>query len=119
MNSEITQLELELLREQQLVFMPQKVKIRRRTFTGDNEVGFATIEENVRARITPGFGFWRTVADRFQGITAFTVTLPWNTDVQASDAIIDEEERVFEVRDVKAPSTFHTAAQALCDRVTD
>jgi hypothetical protein len=117
--TEITQLELDLLREEQVTYMPDQVKIRRTSFSGDNERDYETIAEKVWARITPGFGLWRAVADRYQGITAFTVTLPWDTDVHASDAIIDATGRVYEVRDTKDPSTYHTALQTLCDRVND
>lgn len=115
----ITQLELDLLREEQVTYMPEKVKIRRADFAGDNERDYYTHLESVWARITPGFGFWRSVADRYQGITAFTITLPWDTDVRASDVILDSNGRFYEVRDTKDPSTYHTALQVLCDRVND
>jgi head-tail adaptor len=117
--TEITQLELELLREEQITYMPERVKIRRQDFAGDNERGYYDHLTKVWARITPGFGFWRNVADRYQGITAFTITLPWDTDVKASDVIIDSANRFYEVRDTKDPSTYHTALQTLCDRVND
>jgi head-tail adaptor len=117
--TEITQLELELLREEQITYMPERVKVRRTNFAGDNERDYETVHEGLWARITPGFGMWRVVADRFQGITAFTITVPWDSDVRAADAIIDAAGRVYEVRDTKDPSTYHTALQLLCDRVND
>jgi hypothetical protein len=116
---EITALEIELLREEQLVYMPQLVKIRRRQFFGDNESAYETIAEKVRTRITPGFGFWRVVADRFQGITAFTITMPWNQDCRAGDVVIDSMGNTYEIRDAKNPSTYHTALQLLADKVND
>jgi Phage head-tail joining protein len=115
----ITQLELELLREEQITYMPEKVKIRRPRFAGDNERDYEDIAVKVWARLTPGFGFWRSVADRYQGITAFTITMPWDTDCQAGDIIIDSSDRAYEVRDTKDPSTYHTALQVLCDRISD
>lgn len=115
----ITQKELDLLREQQEIYMPDTVTIRRREFFGDNEQEYFDLTHDVSARITPGFGFWRAVADRFQGITAFNVTMPWDTDVKASDVLVDVQSRAFEVRDVRSPSTFQTAKQVLCDMVTD
>jgi Phage head-tail joining protein len=117
--TKITQLELELLREEQVTYMPERVKIRRQYFLGDNEREYNDLSSDVWARITPGFGFWRAVADRYQGITAFTITMPWDTDVRASDTIIDSHGRFYEVRDTKDPSTYHTALQTLCDRVND
>jgi hypothetical protein len=117
--TELTQLELDLLREEQITYMPERVKIRRVDFPGDNEREYGDHLTDVWARITPGFGFWRAVADRFQGITAFTITMPWDTDVHASDVIIDSHGRAYEVRDTKDPSTYHTALQVLCDRVND
>jgi len=115
----ITQLELDLLREEQLTYMPERVRIRRADFPGDNEREYIDHLDQVWARITPGFGFWRAVADRYQGITAFTITMPWDTDVHSSDVILDSKGRVYEVRDTKDPSTYHTALQTLCDRVND
>lgn len=117
--TEITKLELELLREEQITYMPERVRIRRPDFSGDNERDYRTVAEKVWARITPGWGMWRAVADRYQGVTAFTITMPWDTDIQAGDTIIDGLNRVFEVRDTKDPSTYHTALQMLVDRVSD
>lgn len=117
--TEITQLELDLLREEQITYMPERVRIRRADFSGDNERDYFDHVLDVWARITPGFGFWRAVADRYQGITAFTITLPWDTDVRASDVIIDGNGRVYEVRDTQDPKTYHTALRVLCDRVND
>ena len=115
----ITPRELELIREHQAIFMPNTISIRRPIFFGDSEREWETVYTGVSARITPGFGFWRDVADRFQGVTAYTVTVPWDTDVQAGWVLIDSSSRAYEVRDVRAPSTYQTAKQMLVDRVSD
>jgi hypothetical protein len=115
----ITELELRKMRIEQEKYMRDRVLIRRREFFGDTESSYADHLEDVPARFHPGFGFWRLVADRFQGITAFTVTMPWDTDIKASDVIVDSQSRVFEVRDVAAPKTLHTARMCLCDLTTD
>lgn len=119
MSDPITARELDVIREHQAVFMPDLISIRRPVFLGDNEREWETVYSSVSARITPGFGFWRDVADRFQGITAYTVTVPWDQDVQAGWVLIDASSRAYEVRDVRAPSSFHTAKQMLVDRVSD
>jgi hypothetical protein len=115
----ITPREIELLQQAQEVYMPQTLIIRRRTYFGDGEFETVNIATGVAARVTPGYGFWRTVADKFQGITPFTITVSSVVGVQAGDQVVDEDSRVFEVRDVRAPSSFQTAKQVLCDLVTD
>lgn len=115
----ISQRELELIREHQEIFMPDKVTIRRVVFFGDNERAYETVANEVPARIIPGFGFWRQVADRYQGITAYTVTLPYDQEIQAGWIIIDAQSRSYEVRDSRAPSSYQTAKQVLVDRVSD
>lgn len=115
----ISEHELELIREHQEIFMPDKIKIRRMAFFGDNERAYETVAQNVPARITPGFGFWRQLADRYQGITAYTVTVPHDQEIQAGWVIIDEQDRSYEVRDSRAPSSYQTAKQVLVDRVSD
>lgn len=115
----ISDRELQVLKEHQEIYMPETVTIRQPQFFGDNEREYVTLETGVPARITPGFGWWRSVADRFQGITAHTITVPWDTEIQAGWVIIDSHDRAYEVRDVRAPSSFQTAKQLLTDRVTD
>jgi hypothetical protein len=117
--TKISEAELDKIREQQEVFMTSLVTVKRRKYLADNEFTPETIATKVNARITPGFGFWREVADRFQGITAYSLTFHWNQDIQAGDVIVDTSDRVFEVRDVRSPSTYHTARQALADRISE
>lgn len=114
----ITQNELDDIRAVQLSFMPDAVTVKRRRWE-DGENYYDIVGTAITARIMPGFGFWRDVADRFQGITAYTVTVPWDTDVRAGDLILDAENRAYEVRDVRVPSSYQTAKQMLADGVTD
>jgi hypothetical protein len=116
--SGVTPNELELIRVEREKFMQDQVIIKRREFLGDTENEYVPIDDELYpVTITPGYGLWRTVADRFQGITAFTVVLPWDTDVQAGDILV-QGVRVFEVRDIRSPSTFLTAKLCLCDQTT-
>lgn len=117
----ITEGELELIRIEQEKFMPQRVIIRRRFFAGGDAVEYEkqTVHEDVPCRLTSGFGMWRVVADRFQGITPFTAELPFGQDVKAGDILVDEDSRTFEVRDIMAPNSYQTAKRCLCDLVTD
>jgi hypothetical protein len=115
----ITQGEIDDIRQEQLKFMPDKVIIKRREFFGDTEHEYHPIDDKeYPARITAGYGTWRVVADRFQGITAFTITMAWDSPIQAGDLVV-QGGRAFEVRDVKAPGSYLTAKQCLCDLVTD
>lgn len=117
--SGVTERELRGIREAQEMYMPQRVVIRRRQFSGDSEFEPVNIAVDVPCRFTPGFGFWRAVADRYQGVTPYRATVPYDQDVKAGDTLVDEESRVFEVRDVLAPESYQTAKQVLTDLVTD
>jgi len=115
----ITSDELALLRDEQENYMPDLVIIRREFSAGDDQLDRGTVATDVACRITPGFGVWRNVADRFQGITAYTVTFAWDQDVKAGDQLVDAESRTFLVRDVKAHSSYQTALPTLVDLVND
>ena len=114
----ITQSELDLIRENQLAFMPTLVRIRRLDAT-DGDAEYADAYTEVPARITPGFGTWRQSADRFQGITPFQVTMPWDQDVKAGDEVVDVYGRTFRVRDVLTGGSYITAKKSLCDLIED
>lgn len=117
--SKVTDTELDGIREAQADFMPQSVVIRRKDFIADGAFQQINVAIEVPARIVPGFGYWRSVADRFQGITPFRITVPWDQEIAAGYTVVDEESRVYEVRDVLAPATYQTAKQVLTDLVTD
>lgn len=117
--SEITPQELDLIREAQQEFMPDAFIIRRRQYIGDDRFETETIAQDVPGRLTAGSGRWVDVADRFQGITPFTLTLYWDQDIKAGDQAVDAQGRVYEVRDVQAPGTLLTARRCLVDLVTD
>lgn len=115
----ISENELALIRVEQEKFMPNTVLVQRRMFTGNDDFDYETLVLNQKCRIKPGIGRWALVADRYQGIVPFTVTLPVTADVQAGDRLIDAYGRLFEVRDTRTPASFATALQILCDMVTD
>lgn len=115
----ITEEELTRLREAQEEFMPDRGTLKRREFDGDNESQYDAYATDVHARLTPGFGIWRIVADRYQGVTAFNLSLPWDQDVRAGDVWVASDNRVYEIRDVQAPASYLTARRCLCDLVTD
>lgn len=117
----LTPAEIKQLQQEQETYMPQSVVVKRTFFVEGDDVSFGpqVIATAVPCRLTAGFGQWRSVADRFQGVTAYTATVPWNTDIKAGDVIVDEESRSFEIRDVAAPSSYLTARRCLVDLVTD
>jgi len=75
----------------------------------------SVIEKAVPGRITAGYGTFRDVADRFSGVTPYTITVPYDKDVRPGDRWVDEEGRVFNVLDVRTTGTWHTATVTLCD----
>lgn len=116
----ISESELKLLREEQLKYLPQRGIIRRRNFLGAEEsFALSVIATDVPCRLTPGFGLWRQVADKYQGITAYTGTFPHGTDIAAGDELIDEASNTYQVRDTMSPKSYETAVRALFDKVTD
>lgn len=119
--SRVTQKELDSIRDAQEDFLPDRIlQTKRKHFDGDN--GYQRepwLTTPFDARFVPGYGRWGVVADKFQGITPYTVTVAWDVDILAGDEIVDEMGRTFEVRDVKHPSSYQTAKQLLADMVLD
>lgn len=114
----MTDRELDLLRTEQVKWMKSRVTIRGLSYMAEDEPADATIAKDVPARIKAGFGFFREIADRIQGITAYTITLPWDQSIAVGNKIIDQDtEQVFEVRDVRDKNTYQTATQVLGDRI--
>lgn len=107
------------IRDRQEEYMPQLIVIRRRVPLGGGEWGYNIIAEDVKARFIPGFGSFQNVADRFQAITPFHLSVPWDTPLLTADEVIDEAALMFQVREVRKPSSYLTAIQALCDLVND
>lgn len=117
----LTQRELDEMRAAQESFQDSKITIRRREFFPPDDYDHrTTAAEHVSARIHAGFGAFRNVADRFQGITPYTVTVPWDTDIREDDILIDEDNgSILHVRDIRKGNTYQTAIQVLTEQVTD
>lgn len=117
----ITDAELADIRAEQAKYMPNEVIIKRKTYTGGEygagDFTLETLATEVKARLTPGFGVFRPVADRFQGVNPYTVTVPWDQDIRVGDVVIDEDSVSYEVRSVRNRSSYQTATQTLCDRI--
>lgn len=115
----ITERELDSIRDAQAVFMPNLCEIWREGYAGDDMYEHERHDTDVPCRVMPGFGQWREVADRFQGVTFYTITMPWDQDVRAGDRVVDVYGRTFQVRDVKSASTYQTARQCLTEWLED
>lgn len=117
----ITEKELQSLREEQEKFLPNiALQIKRKSFVGGEQTYVPdVIATDVPCRLTPGYGTWRNVADKFQGITAFQFTAAYGVDIKAGDELVDENSLTYQVRDVLAPKAYSTATRALLDLVTD
>lgn len=105
------------IRGYQLRYMPQLVTIRRWVGIGGGERGQKIVATDVPCRFTAGAGRFGDVADRLQGITPFTITVPWNADVVVGDEIVDENSLTFQIRAVHRPKSYLTAIQMLGDLV--
>lgn len=97
--------------------MPETVDVIKDVVIAPGKTSTKVIAEAVSGACTPGFGFWRNVADRFQGITAYVWTFPVGTEIESGHRIVDARGRRFEVRDVRDPASFHTALQVLADHI--
>lgn len=114
----ITAQELKEMREAHEAFMPSELQIHSKQSVGDGEYEYF-LESTTKGRITSGFGIFRSVADRYQGVTFVTITVPWDTVVKANNRIYDAYGRAFEVRDSRDSGSFQTAKVLLCEGVED
>jgi hypothetical protein len=117
--AEVTQPEIDSIREAQDDFMPGIGTVQRQRAQGDGQYARQTLYDVIPYRLIPGFGRWGVVADRYVGITAFRLTVPWDYELHAGDVFIDENGTTYEIRDVLSHSSYQTAVQALVDLVTD
>jgi hypothetical protein len=116
--SGITDKEINSIRKAQEEFLPERVIIRRKHWVGgDKDYEAQNLAVDVPARLTPGFGFWRQVADRFEGITPFTITVAWDQDIHPGDTVVDANANTYEIRAVQAPESYLTAIQTLGDLI--
>lgn len=115
----ITQRELDLIRQEQVKFMDSRVRVERDSYagTGEGSPAPSDVYTDLPAQIAAGFGFFREVADRMTGITAYTITVPWDSVIKVNDRIYDEAGVKYHVRDVRDGSTLNSAVQVLGDRV--
>lgn len=117
MSEEITPREIESIRISQEKFMPSLCRIYRRADI-DSFADYQPLPGEVKCRITVGFAsLWRNVADKLQGLTAYTVRMPVGTDVREGDKLFDSYGREFMVRDVGAIASYHTALQVLTEMI--
>jgi hypothetical protein len=97
--------------------MGNRISVRRQQPLAPNVEDDGYVLTNVLARITAGYGTFRDVADRFSGITPYTISCPLGTDIRPGDYIVDEEGVTYHVRDVRDHGTFEAVVNALCDWV--
>lgn len=106
--------------EQQDLTMPDRADFQRRMPITPHDEQTSVYATDVHVRITAGFGTFRDVADRFQGVTAYTLTAPFDLSVRAGDEaihIFNGEPRVFKVLAVRE-GPFHTALPILAELIT-
>jgi hypothetical protein len=116
----ITTKELDDIRAAQNVFIQSEGILRRREFIPPDDYDHRkTIGEHIPVRVSAGFGTFRDVADRFQGIIPFVLTFSWDQDVRADDELLLTDGRVFHLRATKLGLHLHTATQCLADLITD
>jgi hypothetical protein len=115
----ITQTELDLLRAEQEKFMGSLATIKRVSFLGDVELTPVVIATDVPCHFEPGFGTFRSVADQFRNIAAWTLTFPWGQDIKVGDQVVSPLSSTYQVRAVEdTDSTLITAKKVLAERIT-
>lgn len=114
-----TQREIDQLRANQESFMGSLCEIHRKISMGDSHDEIGPIASDIPCRLVPGFGVWRQVADKFQGIKAYTFTMPWDTDLKAGDEVYDAYGRQYLVRDVSSSSTYLTCLRSLMEAIDE
>lgn len=115
----ISDRELQEIRAEQEKYLPGRATIRGSEFIAEGRIADGTIASNVPYRSVPGFGFFREVADRMAGVTAYTLTFPVGTPIVVGNKVIDETSgETFEVRDVRDHKSYQTVVQVLGDRIS-
>lgn len=114
----ITQAEIDLLRSNQEAFLPSLMDLSRMQYE-DGSGEYAVLYRKVPCRLSAGFGVWRQVADRFQGIKAYNATLKWDQDLLAGDELSDTYGRIFKVRDVSSDSSYLSAKRCLLEAIEE
>ena len=111
---------LDTWRTESLRYMIHTATIRGRAFNGVDDHDRFSRATGVAARFDPGFGIFRIYADRFAGKMMWTVTLPYGTEVNTGDGIINEATSdTFEVRIVNdGNKTLQSNVRVLAERIT-
>lgn len=117
----VTTAELAAMRATLTETLPLTAVIQRVTRTSDGMGGGSAAWNaagTAQCRVGPG-GTQpeeKLIADRLAGVTAWTVTLPAETDVAAADRIIVGS-RTFEVEGVLAPRSWEIGRRVVCREV--
>lgn len=112
----VSDLELAELKREREQYMDSLVDVKRDEVIAPNQEEPVIVASGVRAQITAGYGTFRDVADRFSGITPYTISCPYETDIRPGDWLI-EGDMVYNVKDVRRHGTFEIVVNALCDWV--
>jgi hypothetical protein len=109
---------IDITREYQLRYMTDSVVILR-PFKNTVDTTPGVLASNVACRLTPGAGRYQVIADRFDAITPWTLTFPWDTDIQVGDTVIAGDDNTYQVRWADdADKTLRAAVRVLADRIT-
>jgi len=100
--------------------MPDSCAIQRVTRTKDGAGGSTTataIMATVPCRLRPaGGGDERTIADALQWVVAYTVSLPWGTDLRPADTLLIAG-RTFQIGGVLRGGAYSKDYRAVCKEV--
>jgi hypothetical protein len=104
------------IRTEQERWMPNSAIRQRKVPISPDEEGTDTLP-GLKCRISAGFGTFRMVADKFQGITPYHFAFPWDSDVKVGDYLVDEQSNTYRVVSVKEDVSIQSALPVLTDRV--
>ena len=115
----ITHPELDLWREEQLKWLLDRGRLERKMQgEGNDDPYYLPLREDVPVRISAGYGTFRQVADRFQGLNIYALTFMYDEDVAPDDKLIDADGNEYHIKVVRNHSSIQTATQTIAELVT-
>lgn len=109
------------LRKRETATMKDRVSLRRNVPVTPHSESPWVYATDVPARIKMGFGTFRDVADRFQGVTACNITVPETYDVRPGDEVLEgsdpENLTVYKVLDTRSSGTYRIAQRLLAELI--
>lgn len=116
----INSADLAQMRAAQEATMSQTATIMRATIASDSYGGQTVTRASagaVKCRVAPTGGREAQIAAKLTALVTWSVTIPYGADVQATDLLVLETGRTFQVEAVLGGGSVETARRAICTEV--